>query len=273
MSTRIVLEAGKTDREYFKDLWRYRELFYVLAWRDVSVRYKQTAIGIAWAILRPALSTVVFTVIFGKLGKFPSGGLPYPILVLSGMLPWQLFSAALGESGNSLVANSNLITKVYFPRLIIPGSSLITSLIDFAISLVMLAILMVVYRVSPGWQLVCLPVFVVLALIAAAGLGAWLSALTVKYRDFSFVVPFVTQLGLYVSPVGFISSIVPERWHVFYFLNPMVGVIDGFRWCIFRGRFPVNWLGLAMSLAVISIISVSGFFYFRSTERGFADVI
>jgi lipopolysaccharide transport system permease protein len=273
MSTRIVLEAGKADREYFKDLWRYRELFYVLAWRDVSVRYKQTAIGIAWALLRPALTTLVLTVVFGKLGKFPSGGVPYPILVLSGMLPWQLFSAGLSESGNSLVSNSNLITKVYFPRLIIPGSSLVTSLLDFSISSVMLGVLMLIYRVAPGWQLVFIPLFVFLAMAAAAGIGSWLSALTVQYRDFSFVVPFITQLGLYASPVGFNSAIVPEKWRLLYCLNPMAGVIDGFRWCILRGSVSLNWLSLAISVAVISLVLVSGFLYFRRTERGFADVI
>jgi lipopolysaccharide transport system permease protein len=273
MSTRVVLEAGKSDREYFKDLWRYRELFYVLAWRDVSVRYKQTAIGIAWAMLRPALSTVVFTVVFGKLGKFPSPGVPYPILVLSGMLPWQLFSAGLTESGNSLVSNSNLITKVYFPRLIVPGSSLVTSLIDFGISSVMLGILMAFYHVAPGWQIVCLPFFVLLAMVAAAGLGFWLSSLTVKYRDFSFIVPFITQLGLYVSPVGFNSALVPPGWHRLYSLNPMVGVIDGFRWCILRGSVAVDWVGLIVSVVVISLVGVTGFLYFRRTERGFADVI
>ncbi len=270
---RIVLEAGKADREYIRDLWRYRELFYVLAWRDVSVRYKQTAIGVAWAVIRPALTTVVFTVIFGKLGKFPPGGVPYPVLVLTGMLPWQLFSAALGESGNSLVANSNLITKVYFPRLIIPGSSLVTSLIDFSISLLMLAVLMAVYRVTPGWQVVCLPLFVLLALMTAAGMGAWVSALTVKYRDFSFVVPFITQLGLYISPVGFSSKVIPDKWRLLYSLNPMVGVIDGFRWCIFRQRIAVNWIGLALSLVIILIVAAGGFTYFRRTERGFADII
>jgi lipopolysaccharide transport system permease protein len=270
---RIILEAGRRDREYAKDLWRYRELFYVLAWRDVSVRYKQTAIGIIWAVIRPALTTLVFTVVFGRLGKFPSGGTPYPVLVLSGILPWQLFSAALSESSHSLIANSNLITKVYFPRLIIPGSTLVVSLIDFAISLILLAVLMAIYHVAPSWNVFMLPVFVLLALVTVGGMGAWISALTVRYRDFSFIVPFITQLGLYVSPVGFSSRVVPEKWHLLYALNPMVGVIDGFRWCILGRSVQVNWVGLALSTAVALVVAVSGFAYFRGTERTFADVI
>jgi lipopolysaccharide transport system permease protein len=273
MQPRIVLEPGKADREYLKDLWRYRELFYVLAWRDVSVRYKQTVVGIAWAVLRPALTTLVFTVLFGRLGRFPSGGVPYPVLVLSGMLPWQLFSTGLSESGNSLITNSNLITKVYFPRLIIPGSSLVTSLIDFTISLSMLAVLLAVYRVVPGWQIVFLPVFVLLTLLCAAGMGAWLSALNVKYRDFIFVVPFIVQLGLYISPVGFSTSVVPDRWRLLYALNPMVGVIDGFRWCVLGGASPLLGWSFLISVLIVVGTAISGFLFFRGTERTFADVI
>lgn len=273
MATRVILEAGRANREYFRDLWRYRELFLVLAWRDVSVRYKQTAVGIAWAVLRPALTTIVFTVIFGKLGKFPSGGVPYPVLVLTGMLPWQLFSAGLSESGSSLITNSNLITKVYFPRLIIPGSSLVTSLIDFGISAAMLAVVMVVYGVTPGWQIVLLPFLVLLAMACAAGMGAWISALNVKYRDFIFVVPFIVQLGLYISPVGFSSAVVPERWRLLYALNPMVGVIDGFRWCVFGGPCPLIGWSFLVALCMAASMVISGFLFFRRTERGFADVI
>lgn len=273
MSTRIVLEAGKTDQQYFRDLWRYRGLFFILAWRDVSVRYKQTAIGVAWALVRPALSTLVFTVVFGKLGKFPSDGSPYPVMVLAGMLPWQLFSTALSESGSSLTSNANLITKVYFPRIIIPGSSLVTSLVDFLFSLAILIVLMVVYRVTPTWRLALLPGFVVLGLSAAAGMGAWISALNVKYRDFAFVVPFIVQLGLYVSPVGFSSHLVPARWLPLYSLNPMVGVISGFRWCILGRPAPLQWSAVLLSLAVIAAILASGFLYFRRTERAFADII
>jgi lipopolysaccharide transport system permease protein len=273
MSDRIVLEAGKADQEYFKDLWRFRELFYVLAWRDISVRYKQTFVGVLWAVLRPGLSTLVFTVVFGRLGRFPSGGIPYPILVLSGMLPWQLFSSALSESGNSLVANSNLITKVYFPRLIVPGSALVTSLIDFLISATMLGVLMIVYGVVPTWRILLLPAFILLALLSAAGLAAWISALNVRYRDFAIVVPFITQLGLYISPVGFSSTVVPEKWSALYSINPMVGVINGFRWCTFGGTIPLHWREFSVSIAIILAISITGFRYFRRMERGFADII
>jgi lipopolysaccharide transport system permease protein len=269
----IVLEAGKSDREYFRDLWRYRELFYVLAWRDVSVRYKQAAVGIAWAALRPALSTLVLTIVFGKLGRLPSGDTPYPLLVMAGLLPWQLFASALSDSGQSLISNSNLITKIYFPRLIIPGSSLVTSLIDFTVATGLLAILMIVYRTVPGWQIVFLPMFVLAALLAAAGIGAWVSALNVKYRDFGVVVPFILQLGLYVSPVGFSAGAVPEKWRLLYSLNPMVGVIEGFRWCLLGGNAPVHGIGFFISLALVVVIAVTGIAYFRRTERGFADVI
>jgi lipopolysaccharide transport system permease protein len=273
MKTKVVLEAGKTDREYFKDLWRYRELFYVLAWRDVSVRYKQTVVGIAWAIVRPALSTLVFTIVFGKVGKFPSGGVPYPLLVMAGMLPWQLFSAGLSESGGSLIGNSNLITKVYFPRLIIPGSALVTSLIDFCVSLVIFAVLMIYYRVAPSWHIAALPLFILLAVLAAGGMGSWVAALNVKYRDFAFVVPFVTQLGLYTSPVGFSSAVIPQKWRLLYSLNPMVGVIEGFRWCLLGRASAMNWTGVLVSLLVVATVAVSGFSFFRRTERSFADVI
>jgi lipopolysaccharide transport system permease protein len=269
----IILEAGKSDREYFRDLWRYRELFYVLAWRNVSVRYKQAVIGVAWAVLRPALTTLVLTVVFGKLGRLPSGGTPYALLVMAGMLPWQLFSAAVTDSGQSLISNANLITKIYFPRLIIPGSSLLTSVIDFGIGAVLLVILMIVYRVVPDWQIVFLPAFIVIALLAAAGIGAWISALTVRYRDFVFVVPFFVQLGLYASPVGFSTAAVPEKWRLLYSLNPMVGVIEGFRWCLLGGDAPVRGIGFFVSLAIVAIIALTGIIYFRKTERGFADVI
>jgi lipopolysaccharide transport system permease protein len=269
----IVLEAGKSDREYFKDLWRYRELFYVLAWRDVSVRYKQAVVGIAWAALRPALSTVILTIVFGKLGRLPSGDTPYPLLVMAGLLPWQLFASALSDSGQSLISNSNLITKIYFPRLIIPGSALVTSLIDFTIATALLAILMIGYRTVPGWQIVFLPLFILAALLAAAGIGAWVSALNVKYRDFGVVVPFILQLALYASPVGFSAAAVPEKWRLLYSLNPMVGVIEGFRWCLLGGSPPVHGVGFFLSLAIIAIVAVTGIVHFRKTERGFADVI
>jgi lipopolysaccharide transport system permease protein len=271
--SRVVIRAGKTDREYFRDLWRYRELFYVLAWRDISVRYKQTVVGIAWALVRPALSALVFTVVFGKLGKFPSGGLPYPLLVLSGMLPWQLFSSSLSESGNSLISNSGLITKVYFPRLIIPGSSLVTSLVDFTISLAMLAVVMIAYGIAPTWRVVFLPFFVTLAICTAAGFGIWIAALNVRYRDFAFLVPFVVQLGLYVSPVGFSTHVIPEQWRLIYSLNPMVGIIDGFRWALLPGARGFEGASLLVSMLCIAVVLISGTAYFRRTERSFADVI
>lgn len=273
MSHRVILEAGRSDREYFKDLWRYRELFYVLAWRDVSVRYKQTAVGIAWAVVRPVLTTLVFTLVFNKLGKFPSDGVPYPLLVLSGMLPWQLFSSALSDSGNSLVANANLITKVYFPRLIIPASSLITSCIDFTLTLGILGLLLAYYQVALTWRIAMLPLVMVAALLTAAGISTWVSALTVRYRDFAFVVPFLTQMGLYISPVAFSSSVVPPDWRWLYSLNPMAGVIDGFRWCIFGAGMTLQLSSVAFSLLTVLVMAVSGVFYFRRTERTFADVI
>jgi lipopolysaccharide transport system permease protein len=273
MTREVVLEAGRADREYFRDIWRYRELFYILAWRDISVRYRQTMIGVAWAAVRPLVATAVFTLVFGRLGNFPSGGVPYPVLVLTGMLPWQLFGSALTESGRSLVSNGNLITKVYFPRLIIPGSALVTSLVDFCVSGLVLAGLMTFYGLLPGWQIVCLPLFMLIALIAAAGIGIWIAALAVKYRDFLVVVPFLLQLGLYLSPVGFSTGVVPPQWRFLYSLNPMVGVIDGFRWCILGGQVSVHLFSLACSAVIGSIALLVGIHYFRKAEREFADVI
>jgi len=270
----LVIEAGQTERHYWKDLWRYRELFYFLAWRDILVRYKQTAIGIAWAVLRPLLTMVVFTVIFGRLAGLPSeGGAPYPIMVFAAMLPWQFFANALGESSASLVGNANLISKVYFPRLIVPASSVMTSFVDFMISGVLLGVLMLWYGFAPGWQLLTLPIFVGIAFAAAIGFGLWLTALNVKYRDFRYVVPFIVQFGLYVSPVGFSSSIVPQKWRLIYSLNPMVGVIDGFRWAVIGGDAQIYWPGFFLSLGVVGVGLLWGVYYFRKTERTFADLI
>lgn len=269
----IVIEPGRSERKYFRDLWRFRELFYILAWRDLAVRYKQTVIGIAWAVIRPLLMMVVFTVVFGKIAKLPSGGVPYPVLVFAGMLPWQFFATALTESSNSLIVNTNLIAKVYFPRLIVPASSIITSLVDFAITCVLLAILMAIYGVAPTWQIVALPFFVLLAFFAAMGFGLWLSALNVEYRDFRYIVPFIVQFGLYISPVGFTSDLVPEKWRLLYSLNPMVGVIDGFRWCLLGGASPLDWRGVGLSFALVLVLLWTGLWYFRRTERSFADVI
>jgi lipopolysaccharide transport system permease protein len=269
----IVLKPGRSERNYFRDLWRFRELFYILAWRDLAVRYKQTVIGVAWAVIRPLLMMAVFTVVFGKIAKLPSGGVPYPVLVFAGMLPWQFFATALSESSNSLISNTNLISKIYFPRLIVPASSVITSLVDFAITCVLLAIMMAIYGVVPSWQIVVLPFFVLLAFFAATGFGLWLSALNVEYRDFRYIVPFIVQFGLYISPVGFNSDVVPEKWRLLYSLNPMVGVIDGFRWCLLGGDRALDWTGVAMSSGLVLIVLWTGLRYFRRTERSFADVI
>ena len=269
----LVLEPGRAERHYWRDLWRYRELFYFLAWRDLLVRYKQTAIGVAWAVLRPFLTMVVFTVVFGKLAKLPSGGIPYPILVFAGMLPWQFFSNALSESSGSLVTNANLISKVYFPRMIVPAGAVIVGFVDFLISFVIMAALMVWYGFLPGIQILTLPLWILLAFLAAIGPGLFITALNVKYRDFRYVIPFVVQFGLYVSPVGFRSDVVPEKWRLLYSLNPMVGVIDGFRWAICGGQFAIYWPGFATSIAITLFFLWFGIRYFRKTERTFADVI
>lgn len=269
----LVIEPGKAERQYWHDLWRYRELFLFLAWRDILVRYKQTVVGVAWGVIRPILTMLVLTVVFGGLADLPSGGVPYPILVSCGMLPWQFFVAAFSESGNSLVQNTGMISKIYFPRLVLPASSVITSVVDFAISLVLLAILIVAYRFSPGPGLATLPLFVLLAFALAFGAGVWTSALMVRYRDVRFIVPFVVQFGLYVSPVGFRSDVVPEQWRLLYSLNPIVGVIDGFRWAILGGDHTLYWPGLTLSVVMIVLITWSGLWYFRRTERTFADVI
>jgi lipopolysaccharide transport system permease protein len=267
------LEPGRAERHYWRDLWRYRELFYFLAWRDLLVRYKQTVIGVAWALLRPFLTMVVFTVVFGKIAGLPSGGVPYPILVFAGMLPWQFFSNALSESSGSLVSNANLISKVYFPRLIVPAGAVIVGFVDFLISFVIMAALMVWYGFLPGIQILTLPLWILLAFLAAIGPGLFITALNVKYRDFRYVIPFVVQFGLYVSPVGFRSDVVPEQWRLLYSLNPMVGVIDGFRWAICGGEFAIYWPGFAASLAITVFFLWFGVRYFRKTERTFADVI
>jgi len=274
MDTReLVIEAGRTERQYWKDLWRYRELFYFLAWRDILVRYKQTAIGLAWALIRPFLTMVVFTIVFGRLANLPSGGAPYPILVFAAMLPWQFFANALTECSNSLIANANMISKVYFPRLIVPTSAVIVSFVDFLISGMILLALMIWYNFVPSWRIFTLPLFTLLAFAAAIGAGLWLAALTVKYRDFRYIVPFIVQFGLYISPVGFSSSIVPPKWRLLYSLNPMVGVIDGFRWVILGGESKIYWPAFMLSTGVVGLLFVSGIWYFRKTERTFADVI
>lgn len=270
----LIIEHGRTEKNYWRDLWRYRELFYILAWRDIKVRYKQTVIGVAWSIIRPLLTMLVFTFVFGKLAKLPTEGTtPYAILVFAGLLPWQFFSNALTESSNSLIGNTNLISKVYFPRLIIPASSIITSFIDFLISFVIMIGLMVYYQFIPTWQIIVMPVFIIIAFLASFGTGLWLTTMNVKFRDFRYIVPFIVQLGLYISPVGFSSSVVPEKWRLLYSLNPMVGVIDGFRWCILGGASKIYMPGFLLSLGVIVLLMWYAIRHFRKMEKAFADYI
>ena len=269
----LIIEPNRTTGAFFRELLRYRELFYFLAWRDILVRYKQTVIGVAWSVIRPLLTMVVFTVVFGRLARLPSEGVPYPILVFSAMLPWQYFANAMQESSNSLIAESRLISKVYFPRLIVPASSVIVSAVDFLISLALLGLLMLGYGFVPSWTLLFMAFFFLLATLAALGAGFWLSALNVKYRDFRYIVPFLVQFGLYVSPVGFSSSVVPERWRLLYSLNPMVGVIDGFRWCVQGTASSLYLPGFLISAAISVLAFSSGVWFFRRTERFFADFI
>lgn len=269
----LEFEAGRTERHYWRDLWRYRELFYFLAWRDILVRYRQTVIGVAWALVRPLITMIVFTVLFGSLANLPSENVPYAVMVFTALLPWQFFASAFSEAGNSLVGNSGLISKVYFPRLIIPTSAVIVSLIDFSISGIVLGVLMLWYGIVPDWRIAALPFFILIAFSAALGAGLWVAALNVRYRDFRHLIPFVVQLGLYVSPVGFSSAIVPERWRFLYSLNPMVGVIDGFRWAIWGGKGEFYWPGFVLSILVVLFCLVTGVWYFRKTEKTFADVI
>jgi lipopolysaccharide transport system permease protein len=269
----LIIEAGRAERHYWRDLWRYRELFFFLAWRDILVRYKQTVIGLAWALLRPFLTMLVFTLVFSKLAKLPSEGVPYPILVFAALLPWQFFSNAFSGAADSLISNAGMISKVYFPRLVIPASAVIVSFVDFLISGIILVGLMFWYEFIPDWRIFTLPLFIFVAFAAAMGAGLWVAALNVKYRDFRYIVPFVVQFGLYVSPVGFSSTIVPEQWRLLYSLNPMVGVIDGFRWAILGGNAPFYWPGFLLSVGLVTLILITGIFYFRQTERGFADLI
>lgn len=269
-----ILEAGRAERNYWRDLWHYRELFVILAWRDVSVRYKQTVIGVAWALIRPFLTMVVFTIIFGRIAKLPSdGATPYPIMVFAGMMPWFLFSGVLAEASGSMIGNANLISKVYFPRLVVPAATAVVALVDFGMNFLMLALLMAWFGFLPGWQIAFLPLFVILAILASLGPALWITALNVKYRDFRYVIPFILQFGLYVSPVGFSSAAVPEQWRLLYSLNPVVGIIDGFRWCLLGGQSQIYWPGFALSLVVTAFFLWFGIRYFRATERTFADMV
>jgi len=270
----LILEPGRAERNYWRDLYRYRELFYILAWRDIAVRYKQTVIGVAWALIRPFLTMVIFTVVFGRLAKLPTDGdAPYALLVLAGMLPWTLFSTALNEAATSLTTNEKLISKVYFPRLIVPTAAVIVAFVDMAISLLLLVGVMAYYQFMPGWQIVLLPVFAILAVLASLGPGLYITALNVKYRDFRYIIPFIAQFGLYVSPVGFSSNVIPEQWRLVYSLNPIVCVIDGFRWCLLAGNATLDLHSMAVSFAMLLFLLWLGVRKFRSMERSFADII
>lgn len=270
----LIIEPGRAALHYWLDLWHYRELFAILAWRDVSVQYKQTIIGAAWAVIRPALTMTIFTVVFGRVAGLPSEGtVPYPLLVMGGMLPWFLISTILTNGSGSLIQNSNLISKVYFPRLIVPVASSMVALVDFGLSLLLLFAMMVWFQFMPDWHLIFLPLFVVMALLAALGPALIMAALNVNYRDFRFIIPFAVQFGLYLSPVGFSSSVVPEQWRLIYALNPVVGVIDGFRWSLLGGQTQFDPATLLISLVVIAVFMLLGIKVFRKTERSFADLV
>jgi lipopolysaccharide transport system permease protein len=270
----LVIKPGSATKQYWFDLWRYRELFFILSWRDISVRYKQTIIGVLWAVLRPLLTMVVFTIVFGKIAKLPSEGqAPYPLMVYAAMLPWQFFATAIQESSNSLVSNAQLISKVYFPRMIIPTSSIITSFVDFILSYAILLVLMAYYRFPPTWNMLLLPGFLLIAVLTAMGIGLYITSLNVKFRDFRYVIPFIIQFGLYISPVGFSSSVIPEQYRLWYSLNPMVGVIDGFRWAILGGQSQLYWPGFWLSVVIMLFSLWLGLSTFRKMERIFADMI
>ncbi len=270
---KAVIDSNKKRRQSFSELKQYRELFFFLAWKNIMVRYKQTIFGIAWALVRPVVTMIVFSIIFGRLAKLPSGNVPYPILVYAAMLPWQFFSATLKRSGNSLIGNVNMISKVYFPRIIIPTSTVIVSIIDFLLSFTILIILMVFYGFYPDWKVIILPALLVLAALTSLGIGYWISALNVRYRDFRYILPFIVQLGLLISPVGFSSEIVPSKWRMIYSLNPLVGVIDGFRWALLGGDVRLYAPGLLYSSILAILLFASGIWFFDRVESGFADVI
>jgi lipopolysaccharide transport system permease protein len=274
MQDLVVIEAGRHEHQYWLDLWRYRELFRVLAWRDLSVRYKQTVIGVLWALIRPFLTMLIFTVIFGQVAKLPADGTaPYALMVFAGILPWTFFSTGLSEASNSLINNANLISKVYFPRLIVPTATVVVAFVDFLISFFILILLMIWYQFLPDLRILVLPAFILLAFCASVGPALWITALNVKYRDFRYVIPFIVQFGLYVSPVGFSSNVLPEQWRLLYSLNPMVGVIDGFRWCILGGQSGLFLPGLAASVGVTVFFLWFGVHQFRKMEKSFADLI
>jgi lipopolysaccharide transport system permease protein len=269
----LVIEADQAPKEYFQELFRYRELFFFLAWRDILVKYKQAAFGIAWAVIRPLLNMAVFTLVFGKIAHLSSYDIPYPLFVLAGMLPWQLVSGAVSDTCGSLVNNVNLITKVYFPRIILSTSQILVHLVDFGINLALLFIFMLVMETGSLATMWSLPLCLLMAVILCLGTSLWLSALTVQYRDFRFIVTFVVQFGMFVSPVGYGSYIIPGMWKWLYFLNPMVGIIDAFRWSLFGIQQPDIMWSVIFSLTISFILLVTGIRYFRKTERSFADRI
>lgn len=269
----IWIEPGQAMRHYWRDLWHYRELFYFLAWRDLAVRYKQTAIGVAWAVIQPLLTMIIFVVVFNRLAHLKSTGAPYPILVFAALLPWTFFTAALTQAAGSMITNANMVSKVYFPRLILPAGAVIVALADFLISFGLLLVLMVIFQFAPSPRILLVPLFLLLAVFTALGPGLWFAALNVKYRDFRYVIPFAIQAGTYLSPVGFSSSVVPEKWRLLYSLNPMVGVIDGFRWSILGGVNTLSPLYLGVSILMTGLIFLTGLRHFHQTERTFADVI
>ncbi|MCF7688798.1 MAG: ABC transporter permease [Cephaloticoccus sp.] len=268
----LVIEAGRIERHYWRDLWRYRELAGFLAWRDIKVRYKQAVLGITWAVIQPAVQTILLTFVFGKLAKMPAGDIPYPLIVLCGLLPWQLFTSAFSGAGNSLVGNSHLISKVYFPRLVVPLSALAVSLVDFSIMLLITIPLVMIFVGPLGWQFLLLPFFIILALVIALGAGLWITALTVRFRDFRFITPFILQIGMFVTPVGYRTDFLPN-WRDLLALNPLAGVVDGVRWCLLGGRTDIYLPGLGMSVITAMILLITGVWYFRRTERQFADII
>lgn len=272
-TTKTIIEAGRTERQYWRDLWRFRELLGFLAWRDISVRYKQTVIGIAWAVVRPLATVAIMVIVFGKIAGLPSGNVPYPVLVLSGMLAWQLFATGFAAASESLVTNANLISKIYFPRLIVPVSAMGVSFVDFLITLPILIVLMIRYDIEPTWRLLFFPLFVALTVLAALSVGIWLAAMNVKYRDFRHALPFMLQFGVYITPVGYSLAAVPEEYRRYFVLNPAVGLIEGFRWSLVGQANEVTGLAIAVTSMAVALLLVFGIRYFRRTERTFADVI
>lgn len=268
-----IIEPRKHARHIWRELWLYRELLYFMAWRDLLVRYKQTVIGIAWSVLRPVITMIVLTLVFGKLAKLPSGDVPYPLLVYAAMLPWQFFSNTFGVSANSLISNANMISKTYFPRIILPTTAMLTSLVDFLIAFSIYVVMMCWYGLVPDWKILVLPLLMLLATMASLGAGFFVSALNVTYRDFRIVVPFILQFGLYISPVGFSSDVVPEKWRLLYSLNPMTGVIDGFRWALLGGEIQLYIPGFILSIFLTLLMFSLGVHFFYRSERKFADII